>query len=129
MDWMDPYADNLRALEEMRVEAFPIDFSRPESVQQDVTEIAPVINQLMELLRNSSNDNTAQEKAVELWWKHWGLQEIANLRKEAALELKLQPFYEKLLKASDEDAREYAFLRIRIRLDSPAFKYVARNTQ
>jgi len=126
MNWTDPYTEDLRALERLRYDILPIDFSRPESVQKDFDSLAPVLDELTALLKDRANNSTALEKATELWWNRWGLGEMANSRKEAEIEIKLQPLYQRLKEASDEEVREYARFRIRLRLGSPVFNYLAQ---
>jgi hypothetical protein len=72
--------------------------------------------------RSNAIDSKALDKIAERWWKEYGDAQIASLKKEIQIQLRLMPLYKRLKNAGKLELDEFGLMVFRCRLESKLFR-------
>jgi hypothetical protein len=118
MNWLAKYKRDLASLESARVNMIPIDLSKPD----ELDNISRHLSDIVAPFKGKKLNSQALDQIAKRWWEQWKAEEIASLRKEIKLHLRLMPLYKKLSAAKEPELGELGLLLLRERLQLPLFK-------
>ena len=118
MSQLDKYRKDLASLERVRERGLPVDPFKPEEVEAFVKQL----EMLFALLKGKKIDSKALDKIAERWWKEYGDAQIASLRKEIQIQLRLIPLFKRLKNAGRLELDEFGLMVFRCRLGSKLFR-------
>jgi hypothetical protein len=118
MKWLEKYDQDLASLEKVRAKAFPVDLSKPA----DLEAFSKDFEAILATLKGKKIDSAAIEVIATLWWNRSKATQVASLKKEIKIQLRLVPLYTRLKNASKADLSEYGLVVFRHRLQSPVFR-------
>jgi hypothetical protein len=118
MSRLDKYRKDLASLERVRERGLPVDPFNPEEADAFVKQLET----LFAPLKDKKIDSKALDKIAERWWKEYGDAQIASLKKEIQIQLRLLPLYRRLKNAGRLELDEFGLMVFRCRLGSKLFR-------
>ena len=117
MNWLDKYDKDLTSLEKVREEAFRGDLSTSEGFEAFSKDFDVILSPL----KGKKIDSEAINLIASRWWNLSRARQMASLRKEIKIQLRLMPLYKKLNTGSRAELSAYGLRVLRRRLQSPLF--------
>ena len=107
MNWLDKYDKDLTSLEKVREEALRGDLSTPEGFEA----VSKDFDAILSPLKGMKIDSVAINLIASRWWNLSKARQMASLRKEIKIQLRLMPLYKKLNTSSRAELSAYGLLR------------------